>query len=294
MKKILCIGSVNLDHVYQVSHIVTPGETIATNDYQTHWGGKGLNQALALAKAGAHAFLAARISDNDMEQLTLLGRENGLDTSCCQTCNVPTGHTIIQVDGKGQNCILFYAGANNTLDNNYISQVLNKFTDHDYLLLQNEVNNVPDIIRAAKKKGMKIILNPSPMPSSVSEWPLDMVDVLIFNEVEGALLSGSPENPDTILSILKKRYPETQLVLTLGSEGSRYLFKEEYYVQPICKTAVVDTTAAGDTFTGYFLSALSAGKSITECLSLAAKASSIAVSRPGAVDSIPFAHELQN
>ena len=292
MNQILCIGSVNLDHTYQVPHIVRPGETIACAGYRRHWGGKGLNQALALARAGADAHLAARVSAADLPALAALGAENGLDTALTEGCASPTGHAVIQVDGSGQNCIVIYAGANATLDGGFVSAALAPFGPGDLLLLQNEVRDMPGILGAARSRGLTVALNPSPVDPAMRDWPLEEADLLILNEVEGEALTGSAE-PDAILDALARRCPSTRLVLTLGGSGSRYRFGGESLTQPVFRATAVDTTAAGDTFTGYFLSSFVKDRTdISAALSSAAKAAAIAVSRRGAADSIPFAAEV--
>ena len=171
MNQILCIGSVNLDHTYQVPHIVRPGETIACAGYRRHWGGKGLNQALALARAGADAHLAARVSAADLPALAALGAKNGLDTALTEGCASPTGHAVIQVDGSGQNCIVIYAGANATLDGGFVSAALAPFGPGDLLLLQNEVRDVPGILGAARSRGLTGALNPAPVDPAMRDWP---------------------------------------------------------------------------------------------------------------------------
>lgn len=292
MNRVLCIGSVNLDHTYQVPHIVTGGETLACTDYQCHWGGKGLNQALAAARAGADAHFAGRLAAADLPALQALGAENQLDVTRVEGGNVPTGHAMIQIDQQGQNSIVICAGANGELTPDYLRRVLADFGPGDFLLLQNEVNDVPAILRAGKEQGLSVVLNPSPIGPEMQAWPLELVDLLIFNEVEGKALSGRTDSAE-ILDVLAQRCPNTMLLLTLGEEGACCRQGAETWTQAAYPTQVVDTTAAGDTFTGYFLSALAQGGTVPEAMDLAARASAVTVSRAGATDSIPTRKELE-
>ena len=293
MNRVLCIGSVNLDHTYQVSHIVTGGETLACTGYQCHWGGKGLNQALAAARAGADAHFAGRLAAVDLPALQDLGAENQLDVTRVKGGSVPTGHAMIQIDQQGQNSIVICAGANGELTPEDLRQVLADFGPGDYLLLQNEVNDVPEILRAGKEQGLSVVLNPSPITPEMESWPLEQVDFLIFNEVEGKALTGKTD-PAEILEILTHRCPNTMLLLTLGAEGACCRRGAETWTQAAYPAEAVDTTAAGDTFTGYFLAALSQGSAVPQAMDRAARASAVTVSRPGAVDSIPTWKELES
>lgn len=289
--KILNIGSLNLDYVYQVPHMVQPGETLAANGRNVFCGGKGLNQSIALAKAGAEVCHAGLIGEEgDVLRQALV--DAGVDCRYVKTIPCSTGHAIIQVDGEGQNCILLYGGANRSLTSAYIDDVLSGFCPGEMLLLQNEVNKLDEIVNKGWERGMKIVLNPSPFDDALKAVDLNKVSMLILNEVEGEQMTGE-RVPEAILGKLKQLCPQTEIVLTLGSEGACFQQGETLIRQPAYMVDVVDTTAAGDTFTGYFLAGLTEELTAEACLDLAQKAASIAVSRSGAAPSIPTRNEIK-
>lgn len=288
--KVLTIGSMNIDHVYSVDHIVQPGETLTTGGKNVFLGGKGINQSMALAKAGAEVYHSGMIGSDGAMFLEACA-EYGVNSDYIRTIDAPTGHTIIQVDKNAQNCILLYGGANQMLTEEFVDEVLAYFEKGDILLLQNEVNLLPYIIDKAYAMGMQIALNPSPFDDKLSACDLSKISIFLLNEIEGGQISGENE-PDAILDKLQELYPEARIVLTLGKDGAVYAHKEERYAQPIFKVEAVDTTAAGDTFTGYFLAGLMDGMEIPDILRMSSKASSIAVTRPGAVQSIPYRKEV--
>lgn len=291
--KVLCFGSMNLDYVYSVSHIVQPGETLFSSGREVFAGGKGLNQSIAVAKAGLEVWHAG-ISGVGGELLTDTLRENGVNISLIRKSDNAPGHTVIQVDEKGQNCILLYGGTNRSLTSDYIQDTLDKFVPGDILLLQNEVNRLSEIIDKAHAKGLEIVLNPSPFDGAIAECDLNKVSVFLVNEIEGAQISGlSAEEPEEILKWFEAHYPDAQVVLTLGAQGAWYAGNGGRCFQPAIPVKAVDTTAAGDTFTGYFLEGWCSGRAIQTTLARAARASSIAVSRKGAAPSIPLAAELE-
>ncbi|MBR6695144.1 MAG: ribokinase [Oscillospiraceae bacterium] len=288
--KALTIGSMNIDHVYSVNHIVQPGETLTTSDMNIFLGGKGINQSMALAKAGATVYHSGMIGE-DGEMFLDACKEYGVNSDYIKKIDEKTGHTIIQVDENAQNCILLYGGANQCLTKEFVDDVLSHFEKGDILLLQNEVNMLPYIIDKAYEKGMKIALNPSPYDEKLSACDLKKISVFLLNEIEGGQVTGFSD-PEEILDKLLELYPDAQIVLTLGKDGAVYADKNNRYSQPIFKVKAVDTTAAGDTFTGYFLAGLMSGMGIPDILKMSAKASSIAVTRPGAVGSIPYRDEV--
>lgn len=284
------LGSLNIDYVYAVDHFVQPGETLAAAHRAQFAGGKGLNQSIALAKAGAPVFHAGRIGPEGGFLVEALSQA-GADTSLIETAAVPTGHAVIQVDEGGQNCILLFGGANQTLDERFLDRVLAPFQPGDILLLQNEVNLLPRIIEKAYEKGLRIALNPSPIDDSLLRLPLHKIRWLILNEIEGRALTGRTD-PEEIVSALLERAPESGVMLTLGHDGALYGENGLRLRQPIFPVKAVDTTAAGDTFTGYFLAGILQGLPMEEVLRRASRASSIAVSRQGAAPSIPTLEEV--
>ena len=288
--KVLNFGSLNLDYVYAVDHMVTPGETLSSGGMQTFCGGKGLNQSIALAKAGAEVFHAGLVGDGG-DILLDACRNAGVNSDYISRVEGPCGHTIIQVDRNGQNCILLYGGANRKVTEEYVNQVLANFHSGDILLLQNEINLLDYIIDRAYEKKLTIILNPSPYNEALKSCDFNKVSMFLLNEVEGAQVTGQPE-PEKILEELRRLYPDAKIILTLGSAGAVYQDAKVQYRQSIFPVKAVDTTAAGDTFTGYFIASILEGRSVPDGLRMAARASSVAVSRAGAAASIPLRREV--
>lgn len=288
--KILNFGSLNIDYVYEVDHMVQPGETLRARSRQVFCGGKGLNQSTALANAGAEVYHAGIIGQDGSMLLEALNSA-GADTTLVKIVEGESSHTFIQVNPEGQNSILFFADENLAVTEDFINEVISKFQSGDYILLQNELNNTPLIMQKAHERGLKIVFNPSPIQAAILSYPLQLVDIFLVNEIEGSLLSGKTM-PDEILSALIKKYPGSHIILTLGEKGAYYAHKSKRVFQPAFQVEAVDTTAAGDTFTGFFLAALTKGETVEKSMKLAAKASSIAVTRRGAAPSIPKLSEV--
>lgn len=289
--KLLVFGSLNIDHTYHVPHRVQEGETLSSERYERNIGGKGLNQAAALAKAGQPVDFAGKIGEDGLflkHYLDLLG----VNTTHIQVGDTPTGHAIIQVDTNGSNSIILYGGANQQITPTRIEEVLSHYGNGDFLLMQNEISHGADVIRVARERGMHVVLNPSPINDELLSWPLEWVDWLILNEVEGCSITGASD-PDAILDTLLKRWPHIHVVLTLGSNGSVYADANNRCWQEAVHVQAVDTTAAGDTFTGYFLQGILSEKTIATALKTAAHAAAIAVSRPGAGESVPLMQEVK-
>ena len=294
--KILSFGSLNIDYVYKVSHFVKKGETLSAEELNVYTGGKGLNQSIALARAGVETYQAGAIGTDGMFLLEQL-KEAGVNTDLVKILDdVRTGNAIIQNDDEGDNCIVLFGGANQAITKEQVDEVFEDFTNEDYLLIQNEINELPYIAEKAKEEGMKIILNPSPMNEKILKLPLDQIDYFILNEIEAMqiLEMDEPEeiNGKYIGGLLHEKFPNAAIVLTLGSEGSVCILEDEYVEQPIYKVKAVDTTAAGDTYTGYFIAGILNGKTIKESMDTASKASAIAVTRQGAAPSIPVLEEV--
>lgn len=299
-------GSVNIDHIYRVPHLVQPGETLSSHDYQTVLGGKGANQSLALAKAGVQVRHIGRYHANDgwvREQL----EAGGVDCSLLKTTATPTGHAIIQVDDQGQNSIVLFAGANHSFQ---ADESLSLFADAaagDWLLLQNECNQADSMIRAAVAQGLQVAMNPAPMDDQVKDLPLEHLSVLIVNEIEAASLFGLAV--DEVLQLpqsevaqqllqqqARQRCPKAKLMITLGSQGAIGFEGKtagtDWVFVPAEQVAAVDTTGAGDTFSGYALSALMLGQPLEQAMRLGSKAAALCVQRAGASISIPTLVEV--
>lgn len=290
MNKIICYGSLNIDYVYMVEHFVTPGETISSKNMIVNCGGKGLNQSVAAARAGGCVFHAGKIGNNGAALKKFLLEET-IDIKYLRESSLPNGHAIIQVDESGQNSILLFSGSNQDQNKAEIDETLACFEAGDYLILQNEINEIPYLIETAHKNGLKVVFNPSPITPEIKDYPIDKISLLILNEIEGFELSGQKE-PSKMIEKLYNKYG-CHILLTLGKKGAMYYDGSKTVEHGIYNTKVVDTTAAGDTMNGYFVALLSQGRPVSDALCIASKASSIAVSRKGAAQSIPTIKEVE-
>ena len=292
--KVLNFGSLNLDYVYAVDHFVQPGETLSSLSQKVVPGGKGLNQSVALARAGAETCHAGCLGAGGGMLRDLL-TENGVDVTHLLPVAELQGNAVIQVNPNGENCILLFGGSNQCVTPRQIDETLAAFGPGDYLVLQNEINLLPLIVDKAYERGMTIVLNPSPFNEKLREVDFGKISWLLVNEVEAAQLSGS-EEPESAWAVIHERYPRTSLLLTLGKAGSRAWQVTDSGVaearQPAFPVKAVDTTAAGDTYTGYFIGGLMEGLPLAECMRRASMASSIGVTRPGAAPSIPSRAEV--
>ena len=291
--KILNFGSLNIDYTYDVDHFVRGGETLSSKALHLFPGGKGLNQSIAASRSGADVWHAGAVGKSDGEFLIKQLNEAGVNTDYVKRLEVPSGHAIIQRQPDGGNCILLFGGSNQEITRRMADEVLEHFGKGDYLLLQNEISEVGYIMKQAAEKGMRIVLNPSPMDEKIGKLPLENVDYFLLNEVEAESLCGEGANrPEAMMEKLTKGFPKAKIVLTLGSQGSLYWDGEKMIKQPCYKVKAVDTTAAGDTFTGFFIGGLSQGMEGVKALDWAARAAAVAVSRAGAATSIPSKEEV--
>jgi len=291
--KTLVFGSLNIDLIFSVDHIVLPGETISSSGLEKSAGGKGANQAAALAKAGVETYMAGKIG-GDGEFLLDLLRSYGVQTERVTRWEGATGQALIQLDRESQNAIVLYPGGNHRITEAEVDAALIGFGEGDQVLLQNEILLTGCIIRQAKDRGLRVCLNPSPFDERIAALPLRQVDAFFVNEIEGAALAGLPrETPfPALLEALVKKFPQAEIILTAGKAGAFYGYGEDRFHGDIIDLPVVDTTGAGDTFTGYYLASRGRGQGPEEALGTACRAASIAVSRPGAMAAIPRAGEV--
>ncbi|RUS24633.1 Ribokinase-like protein [Jimgerdemannia flammicorona] len=320
MAKVLCFGSINLDEFYHVPHIVLAGETISSTLQDKKAGGKGANQSVALAKAGANVYHAGKIGREAIwirEYMASLG----VDVSHVAISeNEITGRAIIQLStSTHDNAIVLVPGTNHTITPAYARAVLEDFGSGDWIVQQNEISSGGDIMRIAAEKGLSICFNPAPLtPSLHSTFPLHLVNILILNEGEARSLhsqhTSTTASPKAIARALLDLYPLMRgVVVTLGGEGLVALFRGPSgatmdFELPSEKVHVQDTTAAGDCFTGYLLGSLirdvfpkTAAHTEDEAYFIAVHralreanvAASLAVERHGAMESIPLASEVR-
>ena len=289
--KYLVFGSLNIDRTYTVPHFVSAGETMSAVKMELFCGGKGFNQAVALARAGKEVYFAGAVGSDGGMLLEALAAD-GIHDKYIKHTPGASGHAVIQVDRGGQNCIIILPGANGEITEADVDAVLADFEKGDLIVLQNEITCVAYILRKAAENGMTVALNPSPCDDRIGEYDMRYVNYLLVNEVEGSAITGCTE-PDAIADSLHQTYPALNLVLTLGSNGAIYCGADgSRYAVGIYRTNAVDTTAAGDTFTGYFLSQVTESGDAALALRQAAIASGISVSRKGASPSIPMYAEV--
>lgn len=284
--KIIVFGSCNIDTVYSVKSIVKAGETAAVEKIENFPGGKGFNQAVAAARAGAKTLFAGCIGADGGFLLDLLKKEN-IDTSFVRQIDGMTGRASIQVDANGENAILVSKGANGGITREHIDEVVSACEVGDIMLLQNETNGLEYILERARKVEAYTVLNPSPFDERLRSLPVS-ADCIILNETEACKWVQSSDP----LDFLSKFGSEFDIILTLGERGGVYRLNGKTASFGAYKAEVVDTTAAGDTFTGYLFARLSSGVGIQRAFSDAALAAAIAVSRSGASSSVPRLDEV--
>lgn len=289
--KIINFGSLNVDYVYHVDEFLRPGETKQTKEREIFAGGKGLNQSIALARAGAAVYHAG-IVGKDGEILKNALESANVNTNYLLQMDMDGGHTIIQINAKGENCILLYGGTNQRLTEEYIDDVLDNCSQEDFILLQNETNLVEYIIEKAAQKGMRVAFNAAPMDRKVREYPLEKLEWLFVNEIEGGDLAKESEYR-SIIETLTRKYPNSTVVLTLGKDGVWYKSQKKEIRLSACKVKeIVDTTAAGDTFIGYFLAGMLQKLPEKQALTQATVASALAIGKKGAAGSVPCLAEV--
>ena len=287
--RVLCFGSLNYDHVYDVDHFVKPEETLLTRGYQLHYGGKGFNQSIACQRAGLDVYHAGAIGEDGQALVHYLNKQ-GVHCDYILNKEEPTGHAMIQV-AQGQNNIILYQGANACIEHDDIKEVLSHFWANDLLLIQNEISHLKELIDEAHARHMRIVLNLAPFDSQVKAYPLEKVDTLIVNEIEARELVEASEDIDEILLKLKEQFYDQEVIMTVGEKGSYHLYQGECFHVDAYNTDVVDTTAAGDTFIGYYL-AMRERFSIKEAMRIASLASSMTCQNKGAACSIPTCDEV--
>jgi len=289
---VCCFGSLNIDRVYAMDHIVRPGETQSSTHYAVHAGGKGLNQSVALSRTGLDTCHAGKIGPEGLFLRDILDKA-GVDTSRVIVDNtVSTGHAIIQVETSGQNSILLFGGANQCITADDRRTVWESLPTDSLVVFQNELNDTDTLIREAHKHGFRVAFNAAPMNEAAKACPYELVDFLFVNETEAQALTGETD-PDRQLEKLMVICPGV-VVLTLGCDGARVACDGRVHAHGIYPVQAVDTTAAGDTYTGFFLASYLEHADIPRAMELAARASALTVTRPGAAESIPTLDEVLN
>ncbi len=287
---VINFGSINIDHVYQVAHFVQPGETLASTGYQCLLGGKGANQSIALARAGTDVHHVGKIHESDAAFKQTMIRD-GINCKHVQCTDTPSGHAIIQVTPSAENAIVLFGGANLEMTSQDILRALDNVKSTDWVLTQNETSSIDQVLIQAKEKGLRVAFNPAPMTESVKQLPHKCIDLLIVNEVEAAEISGQTDL-DQMENYFRQDWPHAEVIITLGKAGVRMLKKDKTIDVPAFVVEAIDTTAAGDTFIGYFLSAYSDHTDSKTALTRGCAASALAVMKEGAAQSIPNNEEV--
>jgi len=288
--RVFNLGSLNLDVFLHVSEFVGPGETLPAISARTDLGGKGLNQSIALARAGAKVHHIGAIGPDGDPFMELLSAE-GVNVSSVKRTTIPSGTAFIQINKAGENAIVVHAGANGSLAAPDILEGLGCSRPGDWFLCQNETSSIPAAIEGAAARGLYICFNAAPTTEDVSRYPLELVNLLVLNEDEAGRLTGSKNSRDA-LSVGAKLWPATDLVITRGARGVICRHGGETLTLDAFPARSVDTTAAGDTFVGFLLAGLTRGLALSEALVLAARAAARTVETPGASSSIPHLSTL--
>lgn len=291
MARLLNFGSLCIDNVYSVGDFARPGETVASVRYQRFAGGKGLNQSIAARRAGAEVAHAGRVGRDGVWMKELMAQAGVNVERVVVDPEHPSGHAVIQVNTAGENAIVITGGVNRTMETPDIEVALDGFAEGDWILLQNEINRLDEVMAAAAARGLVIVFNAAPMDERVQTYPLELVDTLIVNELEAAGLCGEVE-PKRALEALRERLPHAALVLTLGPGGVMYSDPHTELAFEGHGVSALDATGAGDAFIGYFLAELQRSNDVTKALALANAAGAICVTRAGAAPSIPMLEEV--
>lgn len=287
-------GSLNIDYVYETQQIVRPGQTISANTRKIFPGGKGLNQSIATARAGVDVTHLGYYGKQDAVFLVELLKEAGVQTHLLEGVDATNGHAFIQVDASGENAIVVFGGTNRMVDKAYVKKVGDKIQKGDWVIFQNEMSCTAEMMTEVHRKGGKIVLNPSPFDEAIQTFPLEKVSLFFVNSTEGKALTGE-ESPEAICKAFREMYPQSAMVLTLGEEGALYCDNSQTIQQPAYKAkVVVDTTGAGDTFTGYFLASIVLGLSEEQAMKRAAIAAALSVEKMGAASSIPLLKAVED
>lgn len=299
MKKILVIGSLNVDMVVHVDHIPVVGETIlADTNAELVPGGKGANQAFAVGKLGGDVTMFGAVGDDSYAEI----EKQSLSSANVDISNllvkegINTGLAWITVNAAGNNSIVVLQGANKALSVQDIEahEDLIKNTDIVVLQLEIPIDIIIYAAKCAKKHGKMVILDPAPVPKHFPQELFQYIDIIKPNETEFAQILGEPVTDYVSASNILRQKGVPVVIVTLGPHGLFINSTETGTVNIDASPAeVVDTTAAGDTFTAALAVQLSAGKSLLEAVKYANKASSIVVSRKGAQSSIPSAEEVE-
>ncbi|SEW52717.1 ribokinase [Chitinophaga arvensicola] len=298
IKKIVVVGSTNMDMVVKTSHIPVPGETVLGGSFFMNPGGKGANQAVTVARLGGDVHFISKVG-NDVfgKQSSQLFEEEGINTFYVLSDDeLPSGVALITVDEAGENSIVVASGANGNLYPDDLKDALSIIAGAGFLLMQLEIpmDTVRFVADYAASKGVSVILNPAPA-NTLSPGLLNCIDIITPNKKEAEMLSGiKVTNIESAKKAAKAIYGMgvKNVVVTMGPLGAVICQEGKILVIPAQKVEAVDTTAAGDVFNGALAVALSEGKTFPEAVQFASMAAAISVTRMGAQSSIPYRNEF--
>lgn len=301
MQKKLCVlGSINVDHVIQVPYFPKPGETLIGKNYQIAYGGKGANQAVAAARSGAKVSFIGAIGDDSIGEIMKASFANdGINVSAISTIdNQSTGLALIQVSASGENSIVISAGANADLDIEKVQQSQGIIQQSDCLLMQLEspLASITLAAQLAKQAGTTVVLNPAPA-QQLPETLLSLVDIITPNETETEILTGITVVDQPSAQQAANYFHQlgiNTVLITLGAKGVFISEQGNGNIIAGFEVNATDTTAAGDTFNGAFLTALLEGKSKMNAIRFANAAAALSVTRQGAQSAIPYRQETDN
>jgi ribokinase len=279
------LGSINIDLVYRVPHLPGPGETLASTSFSKGLGGKGANMSVAASRAGATCVHIGVIGDDGIWAKERL-QSYGVETAFIRVSDQATGNAIIAVDDAAENSIILYPGANQKLTEQDIATALGTAGSGDIFLTQNETNAQINGVIQAKEKGLRVAYAAAPFQAQAVEAVMTQLDMLFLNEVEAQQLQAAT-------GLSPKELPILDVIVTLGARGCRWYHGDKVVEFEAHKVAALDTTGAGDTFTGYVLAALDRGMEIPEAIEIASRASALMVTRLGAADVIPPLAEVE-
>jgi ribokinase len=282
------LGSVNADLVYRLPHLPAPGETLAAKDHQKGLGGKGANMSVAVARAGSRVEHIGAIGADGHWMCDRLG-EYGVGVAHLVEAGPVSGHAVIAVDEAGENQIILFPGSNQQIDAEGIEAALDGAEPGDIAVFQNETNAQERFADLAKARGLRVVYAAAPFSVEAVRAVLDRIDILVMNAVEAAQL-------EEALDLAPEVLPVRDVVITLGGDGCRWIRPETGEDRTLAapRVDVVDTTGAGDTFTGYLLAGLDQGMEMEPALTLAQKAGAVMVTRLGTADVIPDRTEIEN
>lgn len=296
--RIIVVGSTNMDMVVKTDHIPVPGETVLGGSFFMNPGGKGANQAVAVARLGGRVAFISKVGDDIFGKQSIQHfEEEGIDISgLVSDDNGPSGVALITVDREGENSIVVAPGANANLLPEDVEQTLASVTDAGFILMQLEIP-MSTVLKAAefgKNHGVKVVLNPAPVNDEVFKT-FPFVDITTPNAKEAEMLTGIPvnsvESAERAARAIRQKGVE-QVVVTMGKMGALVLDDQVATFIPASEVTTVDTTAAGDSFNGALVVALSEGKTLVDAVKFASSAAAITVTRMGAQSAMPYRNEL--